>query len=107
MHTLKPASLQSVGTVGDAMEKTIADLAGRRGWRIGYEAGASSKPASYAAMHLYGERMTPLIGNVEPAAYFKGYDGVRHCDVVSVTEPWHGVLTPFQCNKEPALKGPV
>jgi Xaa-Pro aminopeptidase len=66
VHTFKPASLQSVGTVADAIEKPLAALAGGPGWRIGYEAGASSEPASYAAMHLYGGRMASLIGTCFP-----------------------------------------
>jgi Xaa-Pro aminopeptidase len=46
-----------------------------------------------------------MVFNVEPAAYFEGYGGVRHCDVVAVTERGCDLLTPFQCNKEHALKG--
>lgn len=33
--------------------------------------------------------------NVEPAAYFDGYGGMRHCDVVEVTEIGVRVLTDF------------
>lgn len=33
--------------------------------------------------------------NVEPAAYFDGYGGMRHCDVVAVTEDGARVLTNF------------
>lgn len=69
VHTFKPASLQTVETVADAIEKPLAGLAGGRGWRIGYEAGAISEPASYAAMHLYGGRMASLIGACFPSRY--------------------------------------
>ena len=41
-----------------------------------------------------------MIFNVEPAAYFEGYGGVRHCDMIAVTEQGCDLLTPFQCNKE-------
>ncbi len=34
--------------------------------------------------------------NVEPAAYFDGYGGMRHCDVVAVTSTGVEVLTDFQ-----------
>lgn len=33
--------------------------------------------------------------NVEPAAYFDGYGGMRHCDVVTVTSNGASVLTDF------------
>jgi Xaa-Pro aminopeptidase len=34
--------------------------------------------------------------NVEPAVYFEGYGGIRHCDVVAVVNGRADVLTPFQ-----------
>ena len=27
-----------------------------------------------------------MVFNVEPAIYFEGYGGIRHCDMVAVTE---------------------
>jgi Xaa-Pro aminopeptidase len=33
--------------------------------------------------------------NLEPAAYFEGYGGMRHCDVIAVTENGCDVLTDF------------
>jgi Xaa-Pro aminopeptidase len=33
--------------------------------------------------------------NVEPAAYFDGYGGIRHCDLVAVTDDGARVLTDF------------
>ena len=33
--------------------------------------------------------------NIEPAAYFEGYGGMRHCDVVAVTAKGADVLTEF------------
>lgn len=37
-----------------------------------------------------------MVFNVEPAIYFDGYGGIRHCDMVTVTETGTKVLTPFQ-----------
>jgi len=39
-----------------------------------------------------------MVFNVEPAVYFPGYGGLRHCDVVAVTGAGAEVLTPFQAN---------
>jgi Xaa-Pro aminopeptidase len=36
-----------------------------------------------------------MVCNVEPAIYIDGYGGIRHCDVVAVTESGCAVLTPF------------
>jgi Xaa-Pro aminopeptidase len=33
--------------------------------------------------------------NLEPAAYFEGYGGMRHCDVVAVTKDGAEVITEF------------
>ena len=66
VQTFKPASLQSVKTAADSIEIPLANFAAGRHWRIGYEAGASSEPASYAAMHLYGERMATLLSTCFP-----------------------------------------
>ncbi len=33
--------------------------------------------------------------NLEPAAYFEGYGGMRHCDVVAVTNDGVKVMTEF------------
>ncbi|HEY2896347.1 MAG TPA: Xaa-Pro peptidase family protein [Gemmatimonadaceae bacterium] len=35
-----------------------------------------------------------MVCNVEPAIYIEGYGGIRHCDVVAVTEHGCDVLTP-------------
>lgn len=37
-----------------------------------------------------------MVFNVEPAIYFAGYGGMRHCDMVAVTDSGAEVLTPFQ-----------
>jgi Xaa-Pro aminopeptidase len=38
-----------------------------------------------------------MVFNVEPAIYIDGYGGLRHCDMVAVTETGVELLTPFQC----------
>ncbi|HLJ15566.1 MAG TPA: Xaa-Pro peptidase family protein [Bryobacteraceae bacterium] len=36
-----------------------------------------------------------MVFNIEPAIYFNGYGGIRHCDMVAVTETGTELLTPF------------
>lgn len=39
-----------------------------------------------------------MVFNVEPALYKDGVGGMRHCDLVAVTENGMELLTPFQCD---------
>ena len=41
-----------------------------------------------------------MIFNIEPAIYFEGFGGIRHCDVVLLTDHAPEVLTPFQSTIE-------
>jgi Xaa-Pro aminopeptidase len=41
-----------------------------------------------------------MVFNVEPAIYLEGYGGIRHCDVVVVTQKGAEILTPFQSRIE-------
>jgi Xaa-Pro aminopeptidase len=43
---------------------------------------------------------TGMVFNVEPGIYIEGYGGMRHCDVVAVTETGYEVLTPFHSTVE-------
>ena len=47
-----------------------------------------------------------MVFNVEPAIYFEGYGGMRHCDMVAVTDSGAEVLTSFQsCLSDLAIGG--
>ncbi len=46
-----------------------------------------------------------MVFNVEPAAYFESYGGMRHCDIVAVTDTGYELLTPFQCRPEDLSAG--
>ena len=41
-----------------------------------------------------------MVFNIEPAIYFDGECGLRHCDVVALTADGPEVLTPFQATIE-------
>jgi Xaa-Pro aminopeptidase len=45
-----------------------------------------------------------MVFNVEPAIYFEDLGGLRHCDVVAVTETGVDVLTPFQSLLEDLIR---
>jgi Xaa-Pro aminopeptidase len=45
-----------------------------------------------------------MVCNVEPAVYLEGFGGVRHCDMVAVTESGAELLTPFQCTPEDLIR---
>jgi Xaa-Pro dipeptidase len=39
---------------------------------------------------------TGMVFNVEPAIYLQGYGGIRHCDMIALTDKGMEELTPFQ-----------
>jgi Xaa-Pro dipeptidase len=41
-----------------------------------------------------------MVFNIEPAIYLDGITGMRHCDVVALTDSGPQVLTPFQAEVE-------
>jgi len=41
-----------------------------------------------------------MIFNIKPAVYFEGFGGIRHCDMVLLTDHGPEVLTPFQSTPE-------
>lgn len=49
-------------------------------------------------IHSQSEELleTGMVFNVEPAIYRAGFGGIRHCDMVAVTENGVELLTPFQ-----------
>jgi Xaa-Pro aminopeptidase len=47
---------------------------------------------------------TGMVFNIEPAIYIDGFGGLRHCDMVAVTETGAELLTPFQCRIEELIR---
>ncbi len=46
---------------------------------------------------------TGMVFNVEPAIYIENYGGLRHCDMIALTENGAEILTPFQSCIEPLI----
>jgi Xaa-Pro dipeptidase len=44
-----------------------------------------------------------MVFNVEPAIYIEGYGGMRHCDMVAITETGFTLLTDFQTHVDDML----
>ena len=66
----------------------------RRIFRDQCECGARLHPKSEDPMEA------GMVFNVEPAIYFEGYGGIRHCDMVAITKQGMDLLTPFQSTVE-------
>ncbi len=92
------------GVTGSAVDKAARDVMEKRG--LGKEfKHATGHGVGYAAANPNGRpRIHPLSPdvlcegmtfNVEPAAYFDGVGGMRHCDVVTVTKDGARVLSDF------------
>lgn len=48
-----------------------------------------------------------MVFNVEPAIYVDGYGGIRHCDMVAITESGFKLLTPFQTSRGSVVLEPA
>ena len=60
VRTFKPGSLENLATAAEAIAKPLAELAWRVICALVSNPGVRPRPASYAAMHLYGGRMREL-----------------------------------------------
>jgi len=72
VFTYKPASLDKLQTVVDAISEPLAKAAasaiGVSGGRIGCDIGEAHQPASYISMHLFGSSLTEAIGSALPGS---------------------------------------
>lgn len=80
-----------------------------RGFGAGFKHGLGHGVGFAAINHNAPPRLHPasddvleagMVFNVEPAIYVEGYAGMRHCDVVALTDAGAEVLTPFQTRVE-------
>ena len=71
VFTYKPASLDKLQTVVDAISEPLAKAAsaiGVSGRRIGCDIGETHQPASYISMHLFGSSLAEAIGSALPGS---------------------------------------
>lgn len=103
LATIKPGV--RAGEVDSAARQVIQDfelgqyLKHGTGHGVGFSAMTShSRPRVHAgSQDVLQEGM---VLNVEPAVYIEGYGGVRHCDMVAVTNRGYELLTEFQSDIE-------
>jgi Xaa-Pro aminopeptidase len=92
------------GAVGSAVDAAARDALAAHGLGEAFKHGAGHGVGFAAANATGRPRIHPLSPdvletgmtfNLEPAVYFEGYGGMRHCDLVAVTEDGVRVLTDF------------
>lgn len=103
------AALKAIrpGAIASEVDRAAREKLERRGFGsqfkhstghgVGFAAiSANARPR----IHPKSEEMldTGMVFNVEPAVYIEGLGGIRHCDMVAVTDSGAEVLTPFQAD---------
>ena len=76
------------------------------GHGVGFEA---ISPNARPRLHPKSDDVlqTGMVFNVEPAVYFDGFGGLRHCDMVVLTASGAEVLTPFQAGAAQLAPAPA
>jgi Xaa-Pro aminopeptidase len=107
---IQEARTEALRSIQPGIAASLVDQAARRVMEMrGFGAAfkhATGHGVGFAAANANGlPRIHPLSPdvleegmtfNIEPAAYFEGYGGMRHCDVAAVTSDGATVLTDFQ-----------
>lgn len=97
------------GTLAREVDKAARDVMSAHGFAKEFKHATGHGVGFSAANHDAIPRIHPksddvleegMAFNVEPAAYFDGYGGMRHCDVVAVTSTGVELLTDFQSTGE-------
>jgi Xaa-Pro dipeptidase len=100
------------GVTGAAVDRAARDVIAGHGWGDAFKHGTGHGVGFPAISHDARPRIHPrsddrleagMVFNVEPALYFEGFGGLRHCDMVLVTHTGAEVLTPFQSQIEDLL----
>jgi Xaa-Pro aminopeptidase len=111
VFTARQAALETIGpgvkaaTVDQAARAVLTDYGFEKEFKhaLGHGVGFA------AINHNASPRLHPASGdvleagmifNIEPAIYLDGFGGIRHCDMVLLTEHGPEVLTPFQSTLE-------
>jgi Xaa-Pro aminopeptidase len=77
--SFEPGSVKDLRSATDAVGPLLAEVGNRlfsSGARIGLESGQTYEPASYAALHLYGNTLSALLARIIPSATLYPADDV-------------------------------
>ncbi len=101
------------GAKASDVDRAARDVLRSRGFADQFKHGTGHGVGFAAINHNARPRIHPasderlewgMVFNVEPAIYFEDLGGLRHCDVVAVTESGVAVLTPFQSRLEELVR---
>jgi Xaa-Pro aminopeptidase len=95
------------GVSGQAVDNAARDVLTARGFGPAFKHSTGHGVGFGAIDHNARPRLASgsndilepgMVCNVEPAIYLDGYGGLRHCDMVAVTDTGARLLTPFQAS---------
>lgn len=96
------------GVTGATVDRAARSVLEERGFGEAFKHGTGHGVGFGAISHWARPRLHPLsedvletgmVFNVEPAVYFEGCGGLRHCSMIAVTAHGAEVLTPFQSER--------
>lgn len=111
----RQAALDAIrpGVKASAVDRAARGVLEQRGFGAEFKH-AAGHGAGYAAIdHNALPRLHPrspdllecgMVFNLEPGIYLDGAGGLRHCDLIAVTENGAEVLTPFQTDMEALIR---
>jgi Xaa-Pro aminopeptidase len=118
VFSARAAGLSAIkpGVTASAVDRAARELLGARGLEntfnhsTGHGVGFTGiDPNALPRLHPKSPDVleTGMVFNLEPAVYLEDVGGVRHCDMLLVTEQGYELLTPFQTTmRELAISGP-
>jgi Xaa-Pro aminopeptidase len=107
----RAAAMEAIrnGTEAADVDRAARDVLVARGFGAAFKHGtghgvghSAINPNALPRLHPRStDSLNPgMVFNVEPAVYLDGYGGIRHCDMMAMTDKGRELLTPFQCSAD-------